>query len=270
MTRIIQQHPILAARSLPRFVLAVLVALLLATSAADAALTTGACLAQKQTVWGDLRKCQAIERAKGLKGKPTDLAKCQTKFQEKLTKITAKATKALIPCRYGDNGDGTVTDYDTGLQWEQKTPDPPYPGALPCFLSDEHCVNFTYTWGNLSGCPFTGCPNGTAFIDLLGHFNSCVNTSGAPVGGFAGHCDWRLPTIEELQTIVDKSVPGCGTGSPCIDPIFVPTVAGFYWSATTGAALPNTAWLVNFYDGSVLGFYSKTFDFAVRAVRAGL
>ena len=44
MTSIVPTHPTLAARSLSRLVLAVLVALLLTTSAADAALTTNACL----------------------------------------------------------------------------------------------------------------------------------------------------------------------------------------------------------------------------------
>jgi len=262
MTRLVQQHPTLAARFLPRLVLVVLVALLLAASAADAALTTGACLAQKQTAWGDLRKCQATERAKGLRGKPADLAKCQTKFQEKLAKITTKATKAAIACRYGANGDGTVTDYDTGLQWEQKTDN-----DITCILAFPNCSTRTFTWGNLSGCPFTGCPNGTAFIDLLGHFNNCVNTDGVPVGGFAGHCDWRLPTVAELQTILLAPYP-CGT-SPCIDPIFGPTVASYYWSATTYADFPDDAWGVNFGNGYV--FYDNKSNFGyVRAVRTGL
>jgi hypothetical protein len=258
MTRIIQKHPRLATRSLSRLVFAVLVALLLATSAADAALTTGACLAQKRVAWGTLRKCQATEEAKQLKGKPADLAQCLTKLQTALAKITAKATKAKIPCRYLDNGDLTITDYDNGLQWEKLTDD----GSL----LDKDIL---FTWGNLSGCAFTGCPNGTAFIDLLGHFNNCVNTDGAPVGGFAGHCDWRLPTVEELQTIVDMSVPGCATASPCIDPIFGSTVANFYSSATTDATDPDYVWGVTFYNGNVNDFGLKVNGHYVRAVRTG-
>ena len=260
MTRIVQQHPTLAACFLPRLVVAVLVVLLLATSAADAALTTGACLAQKRVAWSTLRKCQGTEEAKQLKGKPADLAQCLTKLQTALTKITAKATKAVIPCRYRDNGDGTVTDYDTGLQWEQKTDN-----DITCILAFPNCWTRTFTWGTLNGCPFIGCPNGTAFIDLLGHFNNCVSP-GYPVVGFAGHCDWRLPTVAELQTILLAPYP-CGT-SPCIDPIFGPTVASRYWSATSGA-FPSEAWFVNFLNGDADDDF-KNFNFYVRAVRTGL
>jgi hypothetical protein len=256
MTRIVQQYPTPATRSLARLTRAVLVALLFTTSAADAALTTGACLAQKRVAWSTLRKCQGSEEAKLLKGKSADLVQCQAKFQATLTKISAKATKAMIACRYRDNGDLTITDYDTGLQWEKLTED----GSL---LDKD----ITFTWGNLSGCAFTGCPNGTAFVDLLGHFNNCVNTGGAPVGGFAGHCDWRLPTVVELQTILLAPYP-CGT-HPCVDPIFGPTVAGYYWSATTSADNPGFAWFVNFDNGNV-DFDGKDNVGFVRAVRAGL
>jgi len=259
MTLIVQQHPPLAARSLPPFVVAVLVALLLAASAADAALTTGKCLGQKRTAWITRRKCQGVEQVKLLNGKPTDLAKCQTKFQDALAKITAKAAKAGIACRYLDNSDSTITDYDTGLQWEKLTED----GSL---LDKD----ITFTWGNLSGCPFPGCPNGTAFIELLGRFNNCVLTAGASVGGFAGHCDWRLPTLIELEAIKDFKEGVCsGASGACIDPIFGPTAANYYWSATTSATDPSYAWDVNFADGGVYNGFRKGGN-AVRAVRAGL
>jgi hypothetical protein len=79
MIRIAQKHPTLAARSLPRIVVAAFVAgtLLLPGSSADAALTTGKCLAQKSKAWGNLRKCQATGRAKILEGKVGDLTKCR-------------------------------------------------------------------------------------------------------------------------------------------------------------------------------------------------
>src|SRR4029453_15932469 len=70
-------------------------------ASAHAALTTEACLAKKLKEWGKLRNCQAKENAKALQGKDADQAKCQTKFEEKLAKVTAKATEAGIACRYG-------------------------------------------------------------------------------------------------------------------------------------------------------------------------
>ena len=87
-------------------------------------------------------------------------------------------------------------------------------------------------------------------------------------GGFAGHCDWRLPTIVELEGIVDMTASGCGSGSPCIDSIFGPTVTNFYWSATSKANL-FFAWDV-VSDTGFVNDNAKNSDGYVRAVRAGL
>jgi len=132
----------------------------------------------------------------------------QTKFADNLAKLTAKATKAAIACRYGVNGNGTATDYDTGLVWEQKADD----GSV-------HDKDNMYILTiEIAGIP----PNGTAFTDFLGTLNNCVDDGTDPltgvIGGFAGHCDWRLPSIVELEGIVDLNATGCGSGSPCIRP----------------------------------------------------
>jgi hypothetical protein len=47
-----------------------------------------------------------------------------------------------------------------------------------------------------------------------------------------------------------------------------PTVASYYWSATTFATLPLSAWFVDFYEGGVFNG-GKGFNFYVRAVRTG-
>lgn len=95
----------------------------------------------------------------------------------------------------------------------------------------------------------------------------CVSSDGnTQTGGFAGHCDWRLPTSAELQTIL--LAPFLCQPSPCIDPVFGPTAATFYWSSTSFANDPFGAWLVSFFGGFV-GFGVKSFTFHVRAVRGG-
>jgi len=114
-----------------------------------------------------------------------------------------------------------------------------------------------YTWSATS--PYTAA-DGTAFTSFLATLNSG--------GCFAGQCDWRLPTIYELQTILLEPYP-CTT-IPCIDQtVFGPTVAGYYWSATTYAGDPSGAWLVVFSFGNV-GYNYKVNPYYVRAVRAGL
>jgi hypothetical protein len=238
-------------------------ALLGSTSAAHAALTTESCLAKKLKEWGKLRKCLATENGKALQAKPADPVKCQTKFDDKLATISAQATAAAIACRYGVNTGaetGTVTDYDTGLQWEQKTDD-----------ASVHDKDNTYTWNTaIAGTT----PNGTAFTAFLGTLNNGTSGDGLSTSGcFAGHCDWRLPAIGELASIADLAVPGCGVlpyTTTCIDQtVFGPTVADGYWSATTNSNNSTVAWLVTFWDGFP-NDVSKNNVFYVRAVRSGL
>ena len=66
----------------------------------------------------------------------------------------------------------------------------------------------------------------TPNIDRIGN-EGATFTDGVvstPITGcFANHCDWRLPSIVELQGIFDASAPGCAPDSgQCIDPIFGP------------------------------------------------
>ena len=177
-------------------------------------------------------------------------------------------TSACSATRFTDGGDGTVIDHQTGLQWEKKVS--PGEGTL-----DPHDVDNLYSWGDLDGCPFRGCANGTAFSDFLLRLNDCYPNGGTfPLeeGGFAGHCDWRLPTLTELRGIIDVTASGCGLGSPCIDPIFGPTIPDAYWTAiisdviTPGSSDPTGAYDVYFYNG-LFTTNVKTLELSVRAVR---
>jgi hypothetical protein len=184
--------------------------------------------------------------------------------------------------RFTDNGDGTVTDHTTGLMWEMK--DPTIAVGTPVDCSSVTCsnpqnVNNMYQWcqdaDHNGACDNNGPygnhpPDGGAFFDFLARTNGALCNS-ATCTGLGGHTDWRLPTVAELTTIVDKSATGCGPSSPCIDPIFGPTKFGYHWSATTNTGNSGQAWVVCF--GSSCGSYaaSKPYaEFYVRAVRGGL
>jgi len=81
-----------------------------------------------------------------------------------------------------------------------------------------------------------------------------------------GRDDWRLPTINELSTLVDSSIPYPG---PTINTTYFPgTVASSYWSSTTFSSYTYNAWFVNFYYGNVNYNLKYNFHYA-RAVRGG-
>jgi hypothetical protein len=60
----------------------------------------------------------------------------------------------------------------------------------------------------------------------------------------AGHDDWRLPNVRELQSIVDY-----GLSSPAIQPLFRVSTS-MYWSSSPAAGEPGAAWGVELKNGS--------------------
>ncbi len=171
------------------------------------------------------------------------LAKCRTKYTATWARLQAKAIGSGSICdhpRYDDLGNGTVMDRLTGLQWEQKTDD----GTV-------HDKDSDHSLSESDGD--TTDADGTAYTTFL----ATLNTGAC----FAGHCDWRLPTVYELQTIADEA--------SVVTPVFGPTIFGSYWSSTSDVRYPEEAWLVGSFDGGVVGEL-KYFSVPVRAVRGGL
>ena len=146
---------------------------------------------------------------------------------------------------YTDNGDGKITDEQTGLMWEKLSND----GSI-------HDKGTSYTWAEAF-----------AKVDAL-------NTA-----TFAGYTDWRLPNLLELESLrnlqnVNPAVSpefntNCGPNSAgctvttcsCIVPVG-------YWSSSTYAKNRQDAWSVTFIDGYTYA-YSKGGYVYVRAVRDG-
>lgn len=142
------------------------------------------------------------------------------------------------PLRYQDQGDGTITDLNTGLVWEKKVP------GAGCL----HCVSDQYTFAE-------------ATSTAPGSFLHGVNTEGGT--GLGGHSDWRLPNVRELLSLVDYS-----RANNAIAPVFSPTIGFGYWSSTSYVPDPSRAWAVFFSNGDGT-FGDKLADLYARAVRGG-
>jgi hypothetical protein len=81
---------------------------------------------------------------------------------------------------------------------------------------------------------------------------------------FGGYTDWRLPNINELKSITDRT-----RNNPAINPAFVNvTTNNNYWSSTSISGYTNNAWVVGFYYGGVDNYYKDNNGY-LRCVRAG-
>jgi len=129
--------------------------------------------------------------------------------------------------RFVDNGDGTVSDNCTGLMWQKDTADTSGNGSI----GDEDLL---------------------IWREALMY---CENLE------FAGHSDWRLPNLRELQSIVNY-----GRFDPAIDPVFG-ALSVWYWSSSSYAHRPDNAWLVDFLDGHDYGQFGKA-DLSINFIRA--
>jgi len=121
-----------------------------------------------------------------------------------------------------------VRDHVTGLTWEVKTDD-----------SSIHDKDNMYNWQDAQD----------VFIATLNSQN------------FGGHNNWRLPSVKVLSSIVNRN-----NHNPSINTSYFPnTVSDYYWSSTTTAYDPNSAWNVRFNDGNMAYGY-KASNRYVRAV----
>ncbi len=116
-----------------------------------------------------------------------------------------------------------------------------------------------------TGLVWQQSPNSTDTDDWIGAQNRCNR---AKTGGLLG---WRLPTIQELASLIDPTVIAPGPKLPSGHP-FANIQSDIYWSATTSAFNTSTAWFVwtNLGGGSsVGGGEAKTNLHYVWCVRGG-
>ena len=73
---------------------------------------------------------------------------------------------------------------------------------------------------------------------------------------------WRLPTIKELQTLVDE-----GAAMPATDSVAFPnTESEYYWTSSQVVSFANEAWAVSFAYGFD-AFFDVHSEHRVRCVR---
>jgi hypothetical protein len=118
--------------------------------------------------------------------------------------------------RFTNNNDGTMTDNLTGLMWTQNANAPGPAGCNP---------DATYTWQGA--------------LD----YAACLNTN-----NYLGHNDWRLPNVNELESLVN-----IGQSSPLnwLNTQGFSNVESFYWSSSTFAGTTEDAYFTVISDGSV-------------------
>jgi len=146
--------------------------------------------------------------------------------------------------RYAVCGDGTVKDNLTGLIW----------------LEDANCFGAQF-WASAS-----------ISAEQLAD-GQCGLTDRSSPG------DWRLPTIEEWQAILDQAITNgcsnpyvpdllgtgcCGTGT-CV---FSGVQSNVYWSSTTNVTDPGLAWCSGLSGGNV-GNDDKSNSRYVWPIRGG-
>jgi hypothetical protein len=163
------------------------------------------------------------------------------------------------PARFTNNGDGTITDRQTGLMWEKKN------NCTGQNYNDVHCVNNYYAW---SLAPDYVKPDGPLFTDFLANLNRADGASGdATTIDRKNYSDWRIPTVTELKSIVDCTRPNC------LDSVFGPTLPYYHWSSTSDAVYPTGAWIVYFNPGGFMGglpdLINKSSPLPSRGVRGG-
>lgn len=134
---------------------------------------------------------------------------------------------------YVDHGDGTTTHTPTGLMWQR------------C------AVGQTWTGSTCSGTESTFTWDAARLL----------------TNSFAGKTDWRMPSVEELESLSDYRKFG-----PAINTSLFPGTpnSDYFWSSSPNAFNSSAAWAVYFPFGGASSDRYRGADLAVRLVRGKL
>ena len=172
-----------------------------------------------------------------------------TKISNRRQPLSANATLGS-----GANDWACTRDNVTGLIWEVKVNDAAH------LRHQSH----TYTW-YLTGSPDgnSGTASGGTCKDV-GRCDTEKYVADVNTATLCGASDWRMPTIKELEGIVDF-----GRSNPAIDTTYFPnTPSSYVWSGSPNANDADYAWLVYFRVGE--SYYgNRSYGGPVRLVRAG-
>jgi hypothetical protein len=129
---------------------------------------------------------------------------------------------------FSDNGDGTVTHKRTGLMWQR------------CSMGQ--------IW---TGVTCSGTVSGYIYEQAQAQ---------AIKSNFAGHKDWRIPTINELASIVEYS------SALTINTNQFPNQTGWYWTSSHLVGYVESLWTVIFDHGGIIAV-SNNVPYPARFVR---
>ena len=151
-----------------------------------------------------------------------------------------------------------VKDNSTGLIWEGKTASP----------STSRLGSSTYTnFDSTSSAQRLNLASGMYVTPTQTEIDASTNSIGyrktVNDSGLCGFTDWRLPTSDELQGILDTNQ----ASPPKIDTTWFPnTLAVAYWSSTPNVSYAFSAGFFNFSNGNS-GYNGRTGLSPVRLVR---